>query len=154
TTYLTWGSGADRGVNIRNAAKRIDGAILMRGETFSFNDRVGPRTLERGFAVAPEIQADELTPGVGGGTCQASSTLHAAALFGALEIVERQAHSRPSSYTKLGLDATVKYPNVDLKVRNTMSFPIMIHAFFPKPTPAQQRAKMEALRIELLGGDP
>jgi vancomycin resistance protein YoaR len=145
TTFVTWGVGVGRSVNIRDAAERLDGAVLAPGEVFSFNDRVGPRTLERGFALAPEIQGDEMTTGVGGGTCQVSSTLHAAALFGALEIVERQPHSRPSSYTQMGLDATVSYPSADLKLRNTLPYPIMIHAFLPKPT---------AVRIELLGGDP
>jgi vancomycin resistance protein YoaR len=145
TTFTTWGSGAGRAVNIANAASKIDGLVLAPGGVFSFNDAVGPRTRDNGFTLAPEIQGDELTPGVGGGTCQLSSTLYAAALFGALEIPDRQSHSRPSSYTKLGLDAAVSYPLVDLKIRNSMSFPIMIHAYFPKPT---------AIRVEILGGDP
>lgn len=145
TTFVTYGSGAGRAINIRNAASRIDGIILAPGDIFSFNDRVGPRTRERGFALAPEIQGDEMQNGYGGGTCQASTTLYAAALFGALDIVDRQSHSRPSSYTKMGLDATVSYPLADLKIRNSLPFPIMIHAFLPKPT---------AIRVEILGGDP
>lgn len=145
TTFVTWGSGAGRAINIAQAAARIDGSVLHPGDELSFNERVGPRTLERGFAVAPEIQGDEMTPGVGGGTCQVSSTLHVAALYAALAIVERQAHSRPSSYTKMGLDATVSYPSVDLKIKNTLPFPILIHAYLPKPT---------VVRVEILGGDP
>ena len=145
TTFTTWGSGAGRAVNIANAAAKIDGLVLAPGAVFSFNDAVGPRTKDNGFVLAPEIQGDELTPGYGGGTCQLSSTLYAAALFGALEIPDRQSHSRPSSYTKLGLDAAVSFPLVDLKIRNSTSFPIMIHAYFPKPT---------SIRVEILGGEP
>jgi vancomycin resistance protein YoaR len=145
TTFVTWGTGAGRAVNIRNAASHIDGTVLAPDDVFSFNDKVGPRSRERGFALAPEIQGDELTPGYGGGTCQVSSTLHAAALFGAMDVVERQSHSRPSSYTKMGLDATVVYPSSDLKIRNSLPYPVMIHAYLPKPT---------ALRVEILGGDP
>lgn len=145
TTFTTWGTGAGRAVNIRNAASKIDGIVLSPGAVFSFNDAVGPRTKDRGFTLAPEIQGDELQPGYGGGTCQVSSTLHVAALFGALEIVDRQSHSKPSSYTQLGLDATVSFPLVDLKIKNTLSFPIMIHAYLPKPT---------SVRVEILGGDP
>jgi hypothetical protein len=95
--------------------------------------------------MAPEIQGDELQMGYGGGTCQVSSTLYAAALFGALDAFERQSHSRPSSYTKLGLDATVSYPLADLKFKNTLPYPIMIHAYLPRPN---------AVRVELLGGAP
>ena len=145
TTFSLYGTGAGRAVNIRNAAAHLDGLVLSPGQTLSFNDVVGPRTRERGFVLAPEIQGDELKPGYGGGTCQASSTLHAAAVFGALDVIERVAHSRPSSYTQMGLDATVSYPLTDLKIRNAMRYPVLIHAFFPRPN---------ALRIEILGGDP
>jgi vancomycin resistance protein YoaR len=145
TTFSLWGHGRNRAINIKNAASKLDGTVLGPGQILSFNEIVGPRTRERGFALAPEIQGDDMQLGYGGGTCQASSTLHAAALFGALEIVERQAHSRPSSYTQMGLDATVSYPLADLKIRNNMTFPVMIHAYFPKPN---------AVRVELLGGDP
>jgi vancomycin resistance protein YoaR len=145
TSFSLAGSGAGRAVNIKNAARKIDGVVLPPGALFSFNDRVGPRTRDNGFTLAPEIQGDELTDGVGGGTCQLSSTLHGAALFGALEIVERQGHSRASSYTKLGLDATVSYPVVDLKLKNALPYPVMIHAYFPAPT---------KVRVEILGGEP
>lgn len=145
TTFSLVGTGAGRAVNIKNAASRLDGTVIAAGAMISFNELVGPRTRDRGFALAPEIQGDEMQLGYGGGTCQASTTLHIAALFGALEIVERQAHSRPSHYAQMGLDATVSYPLADLKIRNTMSFPVMIHAYLSKPT---------AVRVEILGGDP
>ena len=145
TTFVTWGVGRNRAINIATAVSHFDGTVLAPGEEFSFNDKVGPRTKERGFALAPEIQGDELQDGYGGGTCQSSSTLHAAALFAALDITERQAHSRPSSYTKLGLDATVSFPLADLRFKNSLPYPIMIHAYLPRPT---------ALRVEILGGDP
>ena len=145
TTYATWGSGVGRSNNIRNAAKKIDGIVIPMGGMFSFNDRVGPRTKENGFVLAPEIQGDELTDGYGGGTCQVSSTLHAAAVFGNLHILRRQNHSRASSYVKLGLDATVHFPLVDLQIENSLPYAVMIHAFVPQPG---------HIRVEILGGDP
>jgi len=145
TKFHTWGEGIGRSANITRAASLIDGVILPPGQVLSFNELVGPRTLERGFTWAPEIQGDELTTGVGGGTCQVSTTLFAAALHGAMEIVERRSHSRPSSYTKLGLDATVSYPSVDLKLKNPFSFPVMIHAYLPEPG---------RVRVEILGAEP
>lgn len=145
TTYATWGSGAGRAVNIRNAASKIDGTVIPVGGVFSFNDRVGPRTKENGFTLAPEIQGDELTDGYGGGTCQLSSTLHAAAVFGNLHVLRRQNHSRASSYVKLGLDATVHYPLVDLQIQNDLPYAVMIHAYIPQSG---------RVRVEILGGDP
>ncbi|HEY4122296.1 MAG TPA: VanW family protein [Byssovorax sp.] len=145
TAFALYGTGAGRAVNIRRAAALLDGLVLAPGEMMSFNDRVGPRTRERGFALAPEIQGDELQLGIGGGTCQVSSTLHVAALYGALDVVERQSHSRPSAYAMLGLDATVSFPLADLKIKNSLGFPVLVHAYLPKPT---------VVRVEILGGDP
>lgn len=145
TTFVIWGSGANRAINIRNAAKKIDGTVIPVGAMFSFNDRVGPRTKDNGFTLAPEIQGDELTDGYGGGTCQLSSTLHAAAVYGNLHVLRRQNHSRASSYVKLGLDATVHYPLVDLQIENSLPYAVMIHAYIPESG---------RVRVEILGGDP
>jgi vancomycin resistance protein YoaR len=131
--------------NIVTAARYLNGVIIAPGEVFSFNHVVGPRTEERGFRNAPVIVADELEPGLGGGVCQVASTVFAAAMLGGLEIVERRSHSRPSGYAPLGLDATVIYPEVDLRLRNPYETPLMLHAFLPNG---------RALRVELLGRSP
>jgi vancomycin resistance protein YoaR len=123
-----------RAGNIRRAASGMDGVVLMPGETVSFNANVGARSIDNGFALAPEIYKGELRDGVGGGTCQVSGTLHAAAFFGGLDIVERINHSRPSGYIHLGLDATVVFPTVDLKLRNPYDFPVVIHAVVDRGT--------------------
>ena len=49
-------------------------------------------------------------------------------------MVERANHSRPSGYIRMGLDATVVYPYVDLKLRNPYDFPIAIHAAIDRGT--------------------
>jgi vancomycin resistance protein YoaR len=131
--------------NIMTAARYLNGFIIGPGEVFSFNHVVGPRTEERGFRNAPVIVADELEPGLGGGVCQVASTVFAAAMLGGLEIVERRSHSRPSGYAPLGLDATVIYPEVDLRLRNPYDTPLMLHAFLPNG---------RVLRVELLGREP
>lgn len=143
TSYA--GTGEGRAQNIVTAATYLNGVVLAPGQVLSFNQTVGERSLQRGFTWAPVIVDDELDSGLGGGVCQVASTLHAAAVFGALDVVARRSHSRPSAYTQLGLDATVIWGEVDLKLRNPFSTPIMIHAF--RPTEGR-------IRIELLGRDP
>jgi vancomycin resistance protein YoaR len=135
------GDQVGRAQNVNRAAAQMDGVVLMPGEVVSFNANVGPRSLENGFAVAPEIYKGELRPGVGGGTCQVAGTLHAAAFLAGIGIVERYNHSRPSGYIRMGLDATVVYPTVDLKLQNPYDFPIVLHASIDKG----------ALSFELLG---
>jgi vancomycin resistance protein YoaR len=109
----------------------------------SFNDVVGDRSPENGFKTAFEIVKGEYKEGTGGGTCQVASTLHAIAFFGGLDIVQRLPHSRPSGYIPSGLDATVVYPVVDLKLRNPFSFPVVVHA----------TVGANVIKMELLGAD-
>jgi vancomycin resistance protein YoaR len=128
STAFAWAGGdAARARNIEVAAAHLDGVVLAPGDVVSFNDTVGPRTIDNGFRHAFQIYKGEMIAGVGGGTCQVSSTLHAAALHGGLDIVERAPHSRPLGYVPLGLDSTVVYPEVDLKLRNPWAFPVVVH---------------------------
>jgi vancomycin resistance protein YoaR len=131
-----------RAVNIRRAAALLNGMILQPGERFSFNRRVGERTVERGFVEAPVLVKDETEKGPGGGVCQVATTLHAAAVLGGLTMIERRSHSRPSGYAPLGLDATVIDGKVDLRFENSLDAPLIIHAFLPTPT---------RIRVEILG---
>ena len=112
--------------NLRVAAKKINGVVVWPGAIFDFNRVVGDRSEASGFRPAPVIAGGELADGLGGGACQIAGTLHAAVMFSGLEVVERQPHSRPSSYIRLGLDATVAYPRINYRFRNNLSYPIAI----------------------------
>jgi vancomycin resistance protein YoaR len=116
----------DRSFNLRVAARHVDGVVLMPGEIFDFNRIVGERSEANGFRPAPVIASGELTDGVGGGTCQIAGTLHAAVFFSGLPFLERNAHTRPSSYLKLGLDATVSYPKLNFKFQNDLPYAVAV----------------------------
>jgi vancomycin resistance protein YoaR len=128
TYFSRRGDQAPRAQNIEVAAAHLDGLVMEPGDLVSFNDVVGARSEDKGFQKAFEIYKGEMVEGMGGGTCQVASTLHATAFFGGLDIVQRLPHSRPSAYIPVGLDATVVYPVVDLKLRNPYSFPVVVHA--------------------------
>lgn len=124
TRYNT--NDSDRSFNLRVAARHIDGVVLMPGEEFDFNGIVGERSEVNGFRPATVIAGGELADGVGGGTCQIAGTLHAAVFFAGLPFVERNNHTRPSSYLKLGLDATVAYPKLNFRFKNDLSHAVAI----------------------------
>lgn len=130
-----------RSYNLRLAASKLDGTVLLPGEVFDFNDIVGPRDEANGYKVATVIAEGELVDGIGGGTCQISGTLHGAAFFAGLSIAERYPHTRPSSYIKMGLDATVVYPTINFRLKNTFDFPVVLH----------QTVKNGIVRAEILG---
>lgn len=116
----------NRTINVKLAASALDGVFLMPGAEMSYNAWVGERSLERGFKEAPVIEQGEMVEGLGGGACQVSSTVHAAALMAGLGIEERYNHSLPSSYISVGMDAVVSYPMLDLRIKNTHARPVVL----------------------------
>jgi hypothetical protein len=128
TRFRTHGDQATRAQNIALAAQRLDGWILLPGDRLSFNDVVGERSAQNGFEESWQILEGEMVRGMGGGTCQVSSTLHAAALHAGLSVVESYLHSRPLAYIDKGLDATVAWPFVDLKLQNPWPVALAIDA--------------------------
>ena len=118
----------NRTTNIKIAANKVNGHIIYPGETFSFNEIVGPREKEYGFKEALEFVDGELVPGIGGGICQVSSTIYNAALLANLAIVERYKHAKPLGYVPMGRDATVVFGALDFKFPNNTASPLMIIA--------------------------
>jgi vancomycin resistance protein YoaR len=116
-----------RNYNLKLAASKLNGYVLMPGQELSFNDVVGDRTEKEGYKIAPVITAGELVDGLAGGTCQISTTLHGASFFAGLDLTKSLPHSRPSAYVAMGLDATVVYGVTDMKIRNPYDFPVVIH---------------------------
>lgn len=126
TAFYT--SSAERAHNITLAAKKIDGYVILPGETFSFNEVVGKRTSKNGFKDAKVILNGEFTDGVGGGTCQVSTTLYNCALLSDMRIAEVNQHSLPVSYVAPSFDAMVS-DTADLKFTNTSDFPVTVHSY-------------------------
>lgn len=117
--------------NIRLAMSKYNGLQVAPGEQVSFNTVVGARTLNNGFQYAIEYVSGMEEPGVGGGVCQASTTVYLAALLSNLEIVSRTPHSDKVSYTTFGQDATVYYSSnrkIDFVFKNNTDSTLYIVA--------------------------
>ncbi|WP_276355872.1 VanW family protein [Cohnella caldifontis] len=118
-----------RAHNIALAAQAIDSRVVFPGESFSFNETVGIRTVARGYKRAPVIVRGELAEDIGGGICQVSSTLFNAADRAGLSIVSRYSHSRHVPYVPPGRDATVSWGGPDFAFRNLYNQPVLIRAY-------------------------
>lgn len=116
----------ERASNISIATRTINGTLLMPGDTFSFNDKLGKRTAEKGYKPAHVIVNNQVIDDFGGGICQVSSTLYNAVLKAGMKASERTHHTIPSTYVSLGMDATVDYGNIDFKFKNTLEYPVYI----------------------------
>jgi vancomycin resistance protein YoaR len=129
TSYATDAEHRSRASNVQLAAEAIDGKKLAPGAVFSFNDAVGERTAAFGYSKAVVLRDGLIAEGMGGGACQVASTLYAAALLtAALDVKSRAPHSRPSAYIRMGFDATVSYPKIDLKLVNVSAEEVVIRA--------------------------
>src|SRR5207245_4053367 len=107
----------------------VDGKLIGPGETFSFNGTTGERSAAKGFLEAPVIVNGELSTGLGGGVCQVSTTVFNAAYDAGLKITERTNHALYISHYPQGRDATVDYPDVDLKFVNDTGHWILLRTF-------------------------
>jgi vancomycin resistance protein YoaR len=117
--YTTsYGGEPNRLHNVRLVAELIDDTLIAPGTVFSFNETTGERTAEKGFLEAPVIINGELQTGLGGGVCQVSTTVFNAAYETGLPIESRTNHALYISHYPLGRDATVNYPDIDLRFRN------------------------------------
>ncbi|HEV2251239.1 MAG TPA: VanW family protein [Candidatus Limnocylindria bacterium] len=141
TFTTTYPANAARHANITTGAMQFNDLVLVPGASFSFWDRLGPVTVERGYAFAGAIinnTSDENV--IGGGLCQVSTTLFNAVARAGYEIVERHAHGYYIDRYPLGFDAAVFEPGVDFKWKNDTPYPVLIKAY----------AAAAALRFDLI----
>lgn len=124
TTYST--TNANRVTNLELASEKINGTVILPGETFSYNKIVGERTIAKGYKEAAVYSGGKVVDGIGGGICQLSSTLYNAVVYANLEVTSRNNHRFLTSYVEAGRDATVSWGTIDFCFKNTRSYPIKI----------------------------
>lgn len=119
-------SESGRRFNVIKALACFNGLSVSPGEVCSFNATLDNRHNGIPYREATVIINGKFTKGIGGGICQASTTLFNALILSGLEIVEAHTHSLPVGYVERGFDATVNDSTLDLKFRNSTPYPIYI----------------------------
>jgi vancomycin resistance protein YoaR len=143
-SYKTYNAGTwDRITNLRLGVSELDGTLVAPGGTFSLNDAIGERTVERGFRSAPVIIGTKYAEEIGGGTSQVATTVFNAAWEAGLEITERNPHSLYISRYQLGRDATVYWPSLDLKFVNDTKSWVLVKGF----------AEADGISVSIYGGE-
>ncbi len=122
------GSAYGRIENIKVSSKALSDRLLLPGDQLSYNNTVGPIKREFGYLEAPVIVAGDLTPGLGGGVCQTSTTLYNALLLADMKILQRSPHSVAPTYVSKGQDAAVFSGYLDLVFKNEFDFPVYTHS--------------------------
>jgi vancomycin resistance protein YoaR len=157
-----YGGDANRIHNVQLVARLLDGHLIAPGATFSFNQTTGARTADKGFREAPVIINGELQTGLGGGVCQVSTTVFNAAYEAGLKITRRTNHALYISHYPLGRDATVNYPDVDLRFVNDTPHWLLLRTFVGSysltvglyGTPQQRRVVTQTRPLADTGAPP
>jgi vancomycin resistance protein YoaR len=157
-----YGGEANRIHNVQLVAHLIDGHVIAPGATFSFNEATGARTEDKGFKEAPVIINGELKTGLGGGVCQVSTTVFNAAYEAGLPIAARTNHALYISHYPQGRDATVNYPDVDLKFVNDTGHWLLLRTWVGSSsltvalcgTPVHRRVVSDVAPLKVTGAPP
>ena len=117
--------------NINIAIKKLDGIVIPPGKVFSFWKHVGRPSPKKGFKNGLVLSNGNLKEDIGGGLCQLSNLIAYMFACTECEFIERKHHSRdvfPDSNRAVPFasGATVFFNLIDLKVRNTYKFPIVL----------------------------
>jgi vancomycin resistance protein YoaR len=144
SSYKTWNSGTwDRITNLRLGVLALDDTLVPPGGTFSLNEAIGERTVERGFRPAPVIIGTRYEEEVGGGTSQVATTVFNAAWEAGLNITERNPHSLYIDRYQLGRDATVYWPSLDLEFVNDTKSWVLVKGI----------VEGDGIRVSIYGGE-
>lgn len=122
-------SGAARSKNLSNGAAKINGHVLMPGETLSGYECMQPFTTANGYYTAAAYENGQVVDSIGGGVCQIATTLYNAALRAELEITQRQNHSMIVTYVKPSMDAAIAGTYKDIKITNNYSTPVYVEGY-------------------------
>jgi vancomycin resistance protein YoaR len=162
-SYQTfYGGDPNRIHNVQLVSHLVDKHVIAPGATFSFNETTGARTAEKGFREAPVIINGELQTGLGGGVCQVSTTVFNAAYEAGLPMVSRTNHALYISHYPQGRDATVNYPDTDLKFTNDTGHWLLLRTWVGSSsltvalygTPVHRRVVSETRPLVVTGPPP
>jgi vancomycin resistance protein YoaR len=163
SSYTTiYGGDPNRIHNVQLVARLIDNTLIAPGHVFSFNGTTGDRNEAKGFLSAPVIVNGELQTGLGGGVCQVSTTVFNTAYEAGLNITDRTNHALYISHYPQGRDATVNYPDTDLKFVNDTGHWLLLRTFVGSSsltvnlygTPQHRRVESVVAPLRTVGSPP
>ena len=121
--------------NLKIAAKRINGILILPGETFSFCKLVGLPTKRKGYLLGMELSFGKAKAGIGGGLCQIANLLHWLVMHSPLTVTERHHHSfdpfpDDGRVLPFGSGATVFYNYLDYQFTNNTEYSFQVNLWF------------------------
>ncbi|MCM1263152.1 MAG: VanW family protein [Butyrivibrio sp.] len=123
-------SNDNRGANVANACRLIDGHTIYPGDEFSACEAISPITTDNGYYMAASYLSGQVVDSVGGGVCQVSTTLYNAVLRSELDVTQRNNHSMTVTYVDPSADAAIaESSGKDFRFVNNTGMPIYIEGY-------------------------
>ncbi|MDE5865103.1 MAG: VanW family protein [Lachnospiraceae bacterium] len=123
-------SGSNRGGNVSNACRLINGTTLYPGDEFSALEKITPFTEGNGYYQASSYLNGQVVDSLGGGVCQVSTTLYNAVLIAEMDVTQRNNHSMIVTYVDPSADAAIaESSGKDFKFVNSSEYPIYIEGY-------------------------
>lgn len=148
------GSPVNRRHNIGVGLTRFNGALIPKGEEFSFNKILGPVNGYTGYRPELTIMGEKTLPEFGGGLCQVSTTAYRGVWLAGFPITSRRNHSYAVRYyAPAGTDATIYPPTTDMRFMNDTNGALLIqtHAENERAYFVYYGTKPKERSVELVG---
>ena len=128
-----------RNANLTRAAAKVDGTLLLPGDSFSLNGIVGAVTPHNGFEEASGV-ADGLGHEPDGGISALATAAFDAMFFAGLQDGSHTAPQTHATGSPVGLDATVAWPSADLEFVNDSRHGVLVSTSVRRATPGHPGA--------------
>ncbi|MDO5745778.1 MAG: VanW family protein, partial [Micrococcaceae bacterium] len=114
--------------NLYAGTKRLNGLLVMPGETFSLAKALGPITTANGYYGSGVVVDGFATEAVGGGLSQVSTQLYNVGFLAGYDDITHKPHSRWFDRYPAGREATLWEGQVDMAWKNNTPYAVMIEA--------------------------
>lgn len=152
-SFTTNGFSGPSGVNIKVVARKVNGAVIKPGDTFSLNDFTGPRGAAEGYVESGIIDHGRPGTAVGGGISQFATTLYNAAYFAGMVDEGHTEHSYYISRYPAAREATVFDGAIDLRFRNNAPTGVYIEAVTTDSEVTVRLWGTKTVEVESVTGD-
>ena len=125
-SFSTDAGGGERWQNLKTGVEKLNGTILMPGESLSVCKATAPYDAEHGYVEAGSYENGQVVDSYGGGICQVSTTLYNAVLYAELQVDQRYPHSMLVNYVKPSRDAAIAEGILDFVFTNNYKTPVYI----------------------------
>jgi vancomycin resistance protein YoaR len=115
--------------NLIRGAEKVNGTVVLPGETFSISKVLAPITEAGGYFPGHQIENGFFTVGIGGGLSQMATTTYNAAFFAGFEDIEHRPHTEYFSRYPEGRESTIFQGQIDVKFKNNTPYGALMQSW-------------------------